>query len=60
MSINNDRVSIAIKTTDFLALKNYEDALKNNTYYSDVRFNISKTNDELEVSVTFIVNEEVT
>ena len=60
ISFSNGRVSLSLKTTDFKALKNYEDALKNNTYYTDVKFNISKTGDELEVSVSFNIKEEVT
>jgi len=59
VSFNNKRVGIALKTTDFKALKNYEDSLKTNNYYSDVKFNIAKTGDELEVSVSFIINEEI-
>jgi hypothetical protein len=59
ISFTNGRVALSLKTTDFKALKDYEDALKNNSYYSDVRFNISKTGDELEVSVSFNIKEEV-
>lgn len=59
VSFSHQRVGLSIRTTDFKALKNYEDALKNNNYYSDVKFNITKTGDELEVSVSFIINEEV-
>lgn len=57
-SFNGARVSISLTTPNFKALKDYEDSLKNNSYYSDVRFNINKSNDELEVNVTFIVNEK--
>jgi len=56
-SFNGSRVSLALTTPNFVALKSYEDSLKNNTYYSDVRFNINKSGDELEVNVTFILNE---
>ncbi len=58
ISFNNGRVSLSLNTTDFKALKDYEDALKNNSYYSNVRFNISKTGDELEVSASFNIIEE--
>ncbi len=56
-SFNGSRVSISLTTPNFAALKSYEDSLKNNTYYSDVRFNINKSGDELEVNVTFIIND---
>lgn len=60
ISITNRRVSLSLKTTDFNALKNYEDSLKNNAdYYSSVRFNIQKTGEELEVSVSFEVIGEI-
>lgn len=59
ISFNNGRVSISINTTDFKALKDYEDALKNNEYYSDVRFNITKQGDGLQVSVSFAVEQKV-
>ncbi len=59
ISFNQGRVSISLRTTDFKALKNYEDALKNNSYYSDVKFNIAKTGDELEVAISFNIKEEI-
>jgi len=59
ISFTNGRVSLSLKTTDFKALKNYEDALKNNTYYTDVKFNIAKTGDELEVAVSFNIKEGI-
>ncbi len=59
LSFNGDRVSISIETTNFAALKEYEDSLKNNTYYSDVKFNISKSDSDLDVSVSFILSERV-
>lgn len=58
-SFNGSRVSISLRTPNFKALKDYEDSLKNNSYYSDVKFNINKANDELEVNVSFVINEEV-
>ncbi len=58
VSISNKRVSLSLRTTDFQALKAYEDSLKNNTYYSDVRFNISLQGVEYEVGVNFIINEK--
>lgn len=57
-SFNGYRVSLALTTPNFKALKDYEDSLKNNSYYSDVKFNINKANDELEVNVTFVINQE--
>jgi hypothetical protein len=59
ISINKGRVSISLKTIDFTALKNYEESLKNNTYYGDVRFDVKLTGDEWEVSLSFSVVEEV-
>jgi len=59
VSINNGRVSLSLKTADFQALKGYEDSLKNNTYYSDVKFNITLQGGEYEVGVTFVVLQEV-
>lgn len=59
LSFSNNRVSLSIETTSFSALKQYEDSLKNNTYYSDVRFNITKSDSELEVSVSFILKEKI-
>jgi len=58
VSINNRRVSLSLKTADFQALKGYEDSLKNNTYYSDVKFNISLQAGEYEVGVSFSINEK--
>lgn len=59
ISINNSRVSISLKTIDFTALKNYEESLKNNEYYQDVRFDVKKSGDEWEVSLSFTVIKEV-
>ncbi|MGI6423315.1 MAG: hypothetical protein ACOX0X_01665 [Candidatus Dojkabacteria bacterium] len=56
-SFNGTRVSLALTTPNFKALKDYEDSLKNNSYYSDVRFNINKSTDELEVNVSFLISE---
>ena len=58
-SVNGTRVSLSIETTDFKALKEYEDSLKNNQYYSDVKFNIVKSDSDLEVSVNFVSNDKV-
>lgn len=60
ISITNRRVSISLKTTDFNALKNYEDSLKNNEdYYTNVKFNIQKLGEELEVAISFEVIGEI-
>ncbi len=56
-SFNGTRVSLSLTTPNFKALKDYEDSLKNNSYYSNVRFNIEKANDELDVNVNFSINE---
>ena len=57
-SFNGSRVNLSLTTPNFKALKDYEDALKNNLSYSEVRFNINKSGDELEVNVTFVINDE--
>ena len=57
-SFNGSRVSLSLTTPNFKALKDYEDALKNNSYYSEVRFYINKSGDELEVNVAFVINDE--
>ncbi len=59
VSISGNRISLSLKTVDFQALKGYEDSLKNNTYYSDVKFNITLQGGEYEVGVSFLVNKEV-
>lgn len=59
-SFNGSRVSLALTTPNFKSLKDYEDSLKNNSYYSDVRFNINKSNDQLEVNVSFLINDSAT
>ncbi|HNS71541.1 MAG TPA: hypothetical protein PKK07_02355 [bacterium] len=53
ISINKGKVSLSIKTTDFNALRSYEENLKSNTYYSDVRVNINMKGSEYNVSVNF-------
>lgn len=55
ISINNGKVSLSIKTTDFNALRSYEENLKNNTYYSDVKVNIDMKDVEYDVSISFNV-----
>ena len=55
ISINNGKVSLSINTTDFNALRSYEENLKNNTYYSDVRVNIDMKDVEYDVSISFNV-----
>jgi len=57
-SFNSTRVNISLTTPNFKALKDYEDSLKNNSYYTDVKFNINKVGDNLEVSVTFLLNKD--
>ncbi len=57
-SFNGTRASLALSTPNLNALKDYEDSLKNNSYYSDVKFNINKAGDELEVNVSFLINQD--
>lgn len=57
-SFNGTRANLALSTPNLNALKDYEDSLKNNSYYSDVRFNINKAGDELEVNVSFSINQD--
>ncbi len=59
ISINNSRVAISLKTIDFTALKNYEESLKNNEYYENVKFDVKKSGDEWEVSLSFTAIREV-
>ncbi len=59
ISINQGRVSLSITTTDFKALRSYEENLKNNSYYTDVRVNIELKDVEYEVSLSFEVLEKV-
>lgn len=58
-SVSDRRISLSIDTTDFKSLKDYEDSLKNNQYYSDVKFNIVKSDSDLEVSVSFVLNDKI-
>lgn len=55
ISINKGKVSLSIKTTDFKALRSYEEGLKNNSSYSDVRVNIDLKGVEYDVSISFQV-----
>lgn len=57
-SFNGNRATLSLSTPNLNALKDYEDSLKNNSYYSDVRFNINKAGDELEVNVSFSINQD--
>jgi len=59
ISINNGKVSLAITTTDFKALRSYEENLKNNSSYSEVKVNIELKDVEYEVSITFQVLDKV-
>jgi len=58
ISINKGKVSLSIKTSDFKALRNYEDTLKNNTSYSEVKVNIKLEGTEYQVSINFQVLKE--
>lgn len=59
VSINNSRITLSLKTADFAALKQYESGLKSNTYYSDVKFNITLQGGEYEVTVSFNVIDKI-
>ena len=60
ISIKGKKISMSLRTVDFTALKNYEDSLKSNEdYYKDVKFNIQKKGDELQVSISFEVIGEI-
>lgn len=59
ISISSQRVTLSLTTSDFKALRDYEDSLKNNTYYSDVRVSIDKVGNVYDVSINFTVIKEI-
>jgi hypothetical protein len=58
ISVNNGKVSLSIKTSDFKALRNYEDTLKSNSLYSDVKVSIKLEGTEYQVGINFAVIKE--
>lgn len=59
ISINKGKVSLSLKTSDFKALRSYEDTLKNNPSYSDVKVNIKLEGTEYQVSINFVVLKDI-
>lgn len=55
ISINGGRVSLSLTTTDFKALRDYEDSIKSDPSYNNVKVNISLQGQEYEVSINFNV-----
>ena len=58
ISINKGKVSLSLKTSDFKALRSYEDTLKNNSSYSEVKVNIKLEGTEYQVSINFVALKE--
>ncbi len=55
ISIGRNTISLSIITTDFKALRSYEESLKNNSNYSEVKVNIELKEGEYHVSINFKV-----
>lgn len=53
-----ENVSLRLTASNISAITDYEASLKNNPDYKDVKFNISKDNDTLNVSVNFSIAQE--
>lgn len=58
ISVDKGKVSLSLKTSDFKALRNYEDALKSNSLYSDVKVSIKLEGTEYQVGINFVVLKE--
>jgi len=56
-SLNGNRVSLHILSTNLGIIKNYEFALKQNINYKDVTFNITKKAEEYEVRISFTIEK---
>lgn len=52
-SLNDKKVSLSLFASNLEDVKMYESALKGNSHYSDVSFNISKEDFEISVGVSF-------
>lgn len=59
ISIGRNTISLSIITTDFKALRSYEESLKNNSNYSEVKVNIELKESEYHVNINFkVINKE--
>ncbi len=55
---NNDKVSLAVKSTDLKAIKDYEFSLRQNTQFKDVVVTLSKSgtnSNDIDVGVSFLI-----
>ncbi len=59
-SFNGERVSLGLEAGELDSVRVYETALKGNSRYSDVSFNIKKDDDGIKISVSFIITQEKT
>lgn len=58
-SLNGNKISLNLTALNLEDVRIYETALKANNRYSDVKFNISKDDEGITVSVTFNIISEV-
>jgi len=58
ISIKGKQISISLNTIDFGSLKNYEESLKNNSSYDEVKFQVEVVDGEWNVNLTFIVADQ--
>lgn len=56
-SYSASRISLRLTSSSLDAVKNYEAALKNNPDYTDVIVSITKENNDINVSVSFVLSE---
>lgn len=59
-SFNGNRVSLSLEAADLETVRVYETALKGNSRYSDVSFNIRKDEEGIKISVSFTIIQEKT
>lgn len=57
-SYSVNRVSLRLTSNSLESIKDYEASLKNNPNYSDVSFTIDKDDEEISVSVNFVIDTE--
>lgn len=57
-SFNEGRVSFLLKTLNLDAVNNFENTLKNNPDYHDIRFSINKEDSDITVRVSFTLYPE--
>ena len=55
-SFNEGKVTFLLKTLNLDAVNNFENTLKNNSDYHDIRFSISKEESDIAVRVSFSLN----